>query len=620
MIKFEFRHTPPGSSPSTRTASKRKIGFVRGALARRSDLILNGDIVSTKYRLRPSGLTRPVLWITAFILAAHGVHPASAQVVGQSINMVTGTTWPTGDPFLERQNEPSMAVSSRNALHLVAGNNDYRTVDLPGLPYDEPTGDAWLGFFTSIDGGNSWQSTLVPGYPQDTSSTGLSSPLSARNPGANGGYTAAADATVRAGTNGLFYYSGLAFNRQNTKINGKSTIFLARYVDDNNLQGSNTVRYLDTHIVASYSDASSPAYFADKPFMAVDIPRGQATCTVAGTSIVPSAKVPAGRIYVAYTLFNGGEGSKQSSIMLTYSSDCGATWTTPEKVSGTTQTNQGATLAIDPINGDVYIVWRVFKDATHPDEIAGAALQYGGSRLTPVLEAPISPFDQGSSGVTFRTNTYPSIAVDNARRLYVAWSQRGIPSDSAGGDARIQLVTGTPSFNGKSSGFAGMTFSEIVKVDPYAGRGHQIMPALAFSSGHLTVAWYDFRKDDLVDVFTVAGAGNYNVTSELPTGAVRTFGTQIVDPPTPPANWRHTVDLRAAQSAPASPAQFTGSVIVSEYEYGTPGPGESITLPNDPDKIQQLEFDAPNLPLFAKGSAASSATTSMLRGQHLFTT
>ncbi|HEX4810922.1 MAG TPA: hypothetical protein VH325_18435, partial [Bryobacteraceae bacterium] len=110
--------------------------------------------------------TKRVICLAAgLVMALLSAHPGSAQVVGQSINMVTGITWPTGDPFLERQNEPSMAVSSRNPLHLIAGNNDYRTVDLPGLPYDEPTGDAWLGFFTSIDGGNSWQSTLVPGYP-----------------------------------------------------------------------------------------------------------------------------------------------------------------------------------------------------------------------------------------------------------------------------------------------------------------------------------------------------------------------------------------------------------------------------------------------------------------------
>ena len=60
-----------------------------------------------------------------------------APVAGPSVNMVSGTQLPGGDPFLQRQNEPSMAVSSRNALHLMGGANDYRTVDLPGLPGGE---------------------------------------------------------------------------------------------------------------------------------------------------------------------------------------------------------------------------------------------------------------------------------------------------------------------------------------------------------------------------------------------------------------------------------------------------------------------------------------------------
>ena len=97
----------------------------------------------------------------------------SAQIPGRNVNMVSGTKFPEGDPFLQRQNEPSIAASTRNPLHLLGGSNDYRTVDIPGLCTPDPitgeciepeTGDAWLGLFKSKDGGQRWTSTLLPGY------------------------------------------------------------------------------------------------------------------------------------------------------------------------------------------------------------------------------------------------------------------------------------------------------------------------------------------------------------------------------------------------------------------------------------------------------------------------
>ena len=113
------------------------------------------------------------------LIVAAGMPVASlAQVAGESVNMVSGTQWPGGDPFLQRQNEPSIAVSSANPQHLLAGANDYRTVDIPDLvPGDQPKmpADAWQGVFKSYDGGQTWKSYLMPGYPQDTSADGLSS-------------------------------------------------------------------------------------------------------------------------------------------------------------------------------------------------------------------------------------------------------------------------------------------------------------------------------------------------------------------------------------------------------------------------------------------------------------
>src|SRR5690348_11109344 len=150
--------------------------------------------------------------------------PVFAQISGPNVNMVSGTTWPGGDPFLQRQNEPSMAVSSVNPSHLFALSNDYRTVDIPGITggVDE-TGDSWLGVFKSFDGGRTWRSTVLPGCPYNTAqctepySPAILQPL---------GLQAASDPTVRPGTNGLLFASGIAFRRG---TNAPGVVFVSRF-------------------------------------------------------------------------------------------------------------------------------------------------------------------------------------------------------------------------------------------------------------------------------------------------------------------------------------------------------------------------------------------------------
>ena len=116
----------------------------------------------------------------------------------------------------------------------------------------------------------------MPGYPQDQSPAGLISPLK--------GYLAAADPVVRPGTNGLMYYSGLVFDRDE---NGKSAIFVTRFIDNNNQEAGDPFAYLGTRLVAT----STGAQFLDKPWMTVDIPRGNAAmCTIAESDIIATAQ------------------------------------------------------------------------------------------------------------------------------------------------------------------------------------------------------------------------------------------------------------------------------------------------------------------------------------------
>src|ERR1700722_325555 len=517
-----------------------------------------------------------------FLLAISAMH---AQQVGNNVNMVTGTQWPGGDPFLQRQNEPSMAISSRNPLHMVAGDNDYRSVDLPAVSGESaPTGDAWLGFFTSFDGGQTWTSTLVPGYPQDTSLAGILSPIH--------GLGAGADPTVRAGTNGMFYYSGLAFNRQQS---GSSKVFLATYTDDNNLEGGNSIRYLWTTTM----DTGTSNLFEDKPSIVVVFPgRWSGLCIDPAMPLKNTQIFPAGTIYSAWTQFTSTESNAVAWILYSRSVDCGLTWKRPVQISGTAKTNQGAALAIDPNTGALYIAWRVFASTnpTQTDAIMYVASFDGGNTFTKAqVAANISAFDQGDTAVSFRTNDYPQITGDSASRVYLTWSQRNVGNVATnGGDARIVVSTGTVT----SSKTAPLQWSAPELVDPYPNRGHQIMPGMTFAAGKLTVAWYDLRNDDLLAIYTALGVdGQFSDTLESDGGEpdFPSFGTFIQDPAPPYSSDARlqTLDVRAAQATPGNPPSFFPSVQVTNYPYGSL-PGNS--------EIQQLQVDPPNLPMFQSGT------------------
>ncbi len=298
------------------------------------------------------------LALSALLTAA--APPLRAQVVGQNVNMVSGTEWPGGDPFLQRQNEPSIDVSTRNPLHLLAGANDYRTVDVPfadQLPTEGNAGDAWLGLFKSFDGGRTWQSVLLPGYPQDRSADGLASPLK--------GFAAGADATVRAGANGVFLYSGIAFNRGN---NAPGVLFVARFIDNNNKEngdatlGRDPIEYAGTIVV----DTGNAGQFLDKPTLAIDVPRsGAAPCTFrtpkdGGSTLTQT--FPGGRAYLAYTVFVGGNNNLHTKLLVAASADCGATWANPVKVTEGSHIDQGAAIAIDPATGAINVAWRRLRE------------------------------------------------------------------------------------------------------------------------------------------------------------------------------------------------------------------------------------------------------------------
>ena len=498
-----------------------------------------------------------------------------AQFAEPNVNMVAGTTFPDGDQFLRQQNEPSIAVSTRNPMHLLAGANDYRSVDINfpagARPDDEETGDAWLGVFKSFDGGSRWISTLHNGYPQQNN---LNSPLN--------GYQAAADPVVRAGNNGMFYYAGIVLNRGTNPLGG---VFVSRFIDNNNSEVADPIAFINTKMI----DQGTAGQFIDKPWLFVSPANNGLQCTVNGQTF------PAQNIYLAYSVFVGNDNNIRSKIMFTKSSDCGATWTSSQKLSETFSINQGVNIAVDPANANnVYVIWRRFATNTDADSLIMAKSTNGGGTFSKgVVVTSITAFEQSTGSAQIRTKAYPASAVDGSGRVHIAWSQR-----DANGDGRIVLITSTD---------GGTTWSQPRQIDNSAARGHQFMPTMAFTSGKLTLAWYDLRQDHTIGTYTVNASGAYVESSpRLAQGNLAAgpffdpnavFWNQLADysPTAIKLVRRHTLDIRVAEYDPASPNLYFPSVRATRFKIGT------VSDP-DPLHVHDLQVNPPNLPMFHQGT------------------
>src|SRR5437773_10535091 len=98
---------------------------------------------------------------------------------GANGGYVSAYTLATGNPYTDatldecsisrgRQNEPAIAVDPRNTSVLLGSSNDYCGVYNRGVAAGA-VGPIWLGYYRSEHGGASFVSSLVPGYPDDSS-------------------------------------------------------------------------------------------------------------------------------------------------------------------------------------------------------------------------------------------------------------------------------------------------------------------------------------------------------------------------------------------------------------------------------------------------------------------
>jgi hypothetical protein len=272
---------------------------------------------------------------------------------------------------------------------VAAGGNDYRMVTV--------TGDVWMGVYVSNNGGITWFNTFVPGFPSDTSTAGLASPLL--------GLDASRDPVVRFDAEGNLYVATIAFNRNFDQPDRlvDNLVYVARYdytpgspagvSTPNSAANPPNFMHAFTTIVdrgaVGFAVPGVAGTFTDKEWMEIDN-YPDSPCS--------------GSIYVAHTNFHASFGS--SPIMFSRSTDGGETFSHPKTIStggpSGTPHNEGVNIAVAS-DGTIYLTYVALQGGGNGfNGVAIVKSTDCGSKWTqPVFVGSIN--DPQAPGVAFRT-------------------------------------------------------------------------------------------------------------------------------------------------------------------------------------------------------------------------
>jgi hypothetical protein len=340
-------------------------------------------------------------------------------------------------------NEPTIAISPVDHRTMVAGSNDYNT----------PQGDAWPGFYTTHDGGETWSEELIPGYPGDPRISQLT------------GFRGGGDPVIVADSQGNFYYSGIAFKRAVNPLNPigfginvglANCVFVAK--------SSNNGDSFD-QVVIVWAALQSLVNFNDKEWVAVDPNNGN--------------------VYLVWAIFTG---LMVARLLFSRSTDGGVTWSNPLTITETFSGElniQGSAIVVDS-ESVVHVTWIDF--GTSQIRYARSTDQ-GQSFSNPSDVSPIVPIPRALPNGNYRTPTMTMLAVDTSEtntsgNLYVTWA------DISEGDSDVFFAyshSNGDSWNGPIR----------VNNDNASNGIDQFFPAVAVSDeGWVHVGFYDRRSDE----------------------------------------------------------------------------------------------------------------------------
>jgi hypothetical protein len=443
---------------------------------------------------------------------------------------VSNYTAVTGQPYSDatlaectrsrgRQNEPAVAIDPRNTQVMVGSSNDYcgvynTTVD--GVP--QPVGPIWLGYYRSETGGSSFRSSLVPGYPGDTSPYASRAQIRTASAGdpvlawdKHGRLFAGAESSedpagtpkgfgdVWVGTyenptgeTGATINDGKEFKRSVVVAKGSSAPGTGgKFNDKTSIEADRTTSACEGNVYFAWSSYNGNGGNTVNFSRSTD--HGQTFSKKLNLGPVNSeiqfpdiAITGNGHVYVTFRRISGAKKNVSDAVLITKSTDCGKTFSAPRTVQ--TLVPYDASDVPDPEEATA--------PSSGPSEPVEEEVEGGGARDCGSLDAHCE-----SNYVFFRRDTQVRSTADQndtgSEDVYIVYDPTIPGTQVATGTTYGSVGTGTGSQSGvyfiRYDGTTG-TPTGPLQIDRQP-TGHQLFPDIAVDGGTLHALWWDSRND-----------------------------------------------------------------------------------------------------------------------------
>lgn len=522
-------------------------------------------------------LLTAVLAATAALVSASG--PGTDVRLTNDIGggYVSAYTLATGNTYTDatltecsqsrgRQNEPSVAVNPRDSRVLIGSSNDYcgvfnDGVDADGAPI--PSGPIWLGYYRSENGGTSFQSSLVPGYPGDTSPYAALAHIRTASSG---------DPVIAWDGHGRVFMGSETSDDPDGSKKTFGDEWVARF-DNPGGESGNTIndgkRFLGTEMVAKGSSAPNLlGKFHDKTSIEAD--RTGGTCDA--------------NVYFAWSRFTGNQGDV--SVYFVRSLDHGATWSAPMNLTPNIHDVQFPDISVTS-NGHVYVTFRQIQaQGNQPDAIMSVkSTDCGQTFSAPTMVTTITPNDARDvlvtgaeardcgdssngcqSGYTFfRRDTQVRATADQGDTAH-EWIYMVYDGTKPGTEVDTGTTYGTlGSGRGSQAAVyflrydgAANTHTTPALIDNQA-KGHQVFPDISADGGVLHALWWDSRSDTCYSPKRPIGnCANLTTVSSLDVYATKSTNAGV--------SWSSSTKVTDVKSNP-NYEQFSGRIVPFAGDY-----------------------------------------------------